>query len=99
MKMIKIGFPFQRNLTVPPKKVIHACTRAVFQEFYFTPTTALCLHNLQHVSTAVYGHHQGVNCRQHAVCSMLQNGYYAYTFQGFSLVIWNFFGKKKLPSL
>jgi hypothetical protein len=32
--------------------------------FYFSPTTALCLYTLQHVSTELYSHHQGVNCRK-----------------------------------
>jgi hypothetical protein len=40
-------------LFILPCSFFSKCTR--------TPTTALCVHNLQHVSTALHSHHQGVN--------------------------------------
>jgi hypothetical protein len=44
--------------------IIHPSVNLFLICCYYTLTTALCLHNLQHVSTALHSHHQGVNCRQ-----------------------------------
>jgi hypothetical protein len=61
-----VSLPQERDVIIYLSifRVIDPSVQLFLIGFYYTPTTAHCLHNLQHVSTALHGHHQGVKCRQ-----------------------------------